>query len=254
MTTQNVNTLKIMLIIALLFSVSAVADAWSGNDEIAPGNNSVRPINVGSGSQTKDGILFTRGLYAMGQSTFSSGVFNPPSNLVLTVRGGSIGASQYCDDLGRNCRPINASGTPGPVGPKGTSTVPVGAIAAFRSTSCPANLGWQPLDNNAGPGLYIVGASPRGSIGTVVGTRLSNLANRPTGAHTHLVLGSDNPNNVSFTRTDGNSEQGNDGTTVTYVTPGYPAILGGDISSSNTSLVPGTNAPYVQLLYCRKVS
>jgi hypothetical protein len=89
-----------------------------------------------------------------------------------------------------------------------------------------------------------------------VGTALSDQEDRPTGQHTHGV---NDPGHVHAVGYD-TEQLANTGNTI-----GGTRMFGGTNSASENSdiaftgitiqaagLVPGTNAPYVQLLACRK--
>jgi hypothetical protein len=144
-------------------------------------------------------------------------------------------------------------GQPGAPGQPGVDAVaPAGAVMYFDLASCPA--GWS--DFAAGRGRYLVGMPVGGTPGAAVGTALTNQENRPTGQHTHAVIDPGHVHAVGY-----DTEQlANTGNTI-----GGTRMFGGTnsasensdlaftgISIANAGTVPGTNAPYLQLVACRK--
>jgi hypothetical protein len=126
-----------------------------------------------------------------------------------------------------------------------------GMVAAFRLNACPS--GWSKL--TSAEGRYVLGMPSGGTLDAVVGTALTNLENRASGQHTHAVTdpghshsyfvrgyrsnGMDNSTHYPFA--DGNGSTQTSGSSTTGV------------SLQNSGTVAGTNAPYIQLLYCEKV-
>jgi hypothetical protein len=157
--------------------------------------------------------------------------------------------------------PAGPAGAPGAVGPAGAGgSVPSGAVAYFALPGCPA--GWSPY--TGGNGRYIVGLNPGGTNEGLVGTALGDQENRATGRHNHgvndpghrhkilkaspiLVGGNVVPSHVM-------------GTTSSSQLTTLPDTAGNEaLSDELTGItldpsgdVPGTNAPYVQLLTCKK--
>jgi hypothetical protein len=156
--------------------------------------------------------------------------------------------------------------------------VPSAVIAYSTSGSCPA--GWS--EYTAARGRYLVGLVAGGTNEGAVGTALTNTENRAVGQHAHLVIGTHthaqnaHGHTVSGSGTHGHSETGSEtvsadagGSTITTAggvtttgasTTGF--IVGAatavnqsattGITVDNTGAVAGTNAPYIQLLACRK--
>src|SRR3954447_25501689 len=145
-----------------------------------------------------------------------------------------------------------AQGAPGNTGAPGADAVaPSGAVMFFDLASCPS--GWSAWDQARG--RYLVGTPSGGTGGATVGTALSDQENRPTGQHTHGVNDPGHLHGVGY-----DTEMvANVGNTI-----GGTQLVGSNSNVENTStaftgitiqpagLVPGTNAPYVQVLACRK--
>src|SRR3954469_17255010 len=146
-----------------------------------------------------------------------------------------------------------APGTPGTPGTAGVDAVaPAGAIMYFDLAACPA--GWSSFD--AARGRYLVGLPSGGTAGAAVGIALANQENRPTGQHTHGVndpghvhaVGYDTEqlantgNTIGGTRMQGGTNSGSENSD--------PAFTGITIAAAGA--VAGTNAPYLQLVACRK--
>jgi len=112
--------------------------------------------------------------------------------------------------------------------PSGGDMTPSGAVMAFNLSSCPT--GWSEFTQARG--RYIVGLPSGGTLGGTAGTILSNLENRPAGKHDHRFR-------VHWSGFGGK-----------------PAGGWGSYSKADfkdrSGLVPGTNAPYIQLLFCQK--
>jgi hypothetical protein len=145
------------------------------------------------------------------------------------------------------------AGATGPTGPAGSDAVaPAGAVMFFALASCPA--GW--TEYTAAQGRYMVGLQPGGTLEKTDGTALTDGEDRPVGKHTHSVTDpghthdlSANPilvgGNVTSQRLQGTQS-------LAYNQPltTAPAFTG--ISIDPAGAVDGTNAPYIQLLACKK--
>jgi hypothetical protein len=117
--------------------------------------------------------------------------------------------------------------------------VPAGAILFFAAASCPT--GWS--EYTAARGRFIVALNTGGTVAAAVGTALSDLENRSVGAHTH-----DRPASGDYYGINRNVAQyifqgQGDQTPGTYI-PTTGGVTGGAVA--------GTNAPYIQLLVCKK--
>ncbi len=237
----------IILTFIMLASVSSVY-AWSGSTEVPPGGNPPRPLRTDATSQTKAGPLGVSGFRSSGSSNlFANTNMTVPSNLLVLVKG-SLGATEYCDDNGLNCRTMSTIGLQGPQGPQGKGPIPSGGVLAFNRTSCP--VGWtkdiagspSPYSGTTGgsEGRYIVGLRPGGTLGATVGTPLTDGQNVPTGAHTHTY---------AYWRSVATGIVTNNDALPGSQMASVPAAETRDVDGGAK---PGTNAPYIQLLYCRK--
>jgi hypothetical protein len=113
--------------------------------------------------------------------------------------------------------------------------VPAGTIAWFSASGCPS--GWSLATELAG--RYAVGLSSNGTVGKTVGQALKDGENRPTGRHTHYYQD----------ETVGH-RQGRDQYLSGGGSSGLPSVR--RRTEVPEGSVDGTNAPYVQLLACRK--
>lgn len=108
---------------------------------------------------------------------------------------------------------------------------PVNSIIAVDASTCPS--GWE---NYIGTeGRYIVGVGPGGNVGAVIGDPLKNEENRAVGKHTHQYGFQSVGGNGSFIRYGSGASRSNTQQTT-----------------SDSGEVEGTNAPYIQLLFCKK--
>jgi len=172
------------------------------------------------------------------------------SRLTFNQRGpaGPAGTSGAGSGLG------GAGGSAGAAGSDATS--PAGAVGFFALASCPS--GWTAYA--PAQGRYVVGLPAGGSLESTVGTALANGENRPTGQHTHSITDPGHTHdvqvdpilvggNVASVRVTGTAdEQASMAQTVTA--KALPSFTG--ITVNATGDVPGTNAPYLQLLACKK--
>jgi len=119
--------------------------------------------------------------------------------------------------------------------------VPSGAVMFFKLSTCP--FGW--TEYTAAQGRYIVGLPSGGTLEGTAGTALTNLENRPAGKHSHR--------GAWYTNLGG----GGVGDLTTGSIIGAKGASDGAVSNyadTNATItgVPGTNAPYIQLLTCIK--
>jgi hypothetical protein len=108
-------------------------------------------------------------------------------------------------------------------------SIPTGAVTAFNLPSCPT--GWSELTDARG--RYIVGMPSGGTLAAVIGTALSDEEDRAAGTHTHSVY----------------DFWSNNGMTGCSASVNACKKVG---MSDDGGLVAGTNAPYIQFLYCVK--
>jgi hypothetical protein len=131
--------------------------------------------------------------------------------------------------------------------------VPRGTVAFFNLARCPRP-GWEPMPEARG--RYVVGVMEGGGVGRTVGEALTEQENRATGAHTHTLtpdvrnipIYDASRQGTGFAEGRGSGYvQTPFGTTRPIPVPAegaHPGQAGRD--------VPGTNAPYIQLLVCRR--
>jgi hypothetical protein len=162
------------------------------------------------------------------------------------------------------------AGPAGPAGPSGSSGVSAagasgvssGAVEFYALTQCPA--GWSTYE--PARGRYVVGVNPGGNVEGAVGTALDDAENRPVGQHNHGVNDPGHRHRVlqaSPILVGGNVVpqriMGTTSASQLTALPDNPASLQQALSNETTGItldpagsVPGTNAPYVQLLACKK--
>jgi hypothetical protein len=139
-----------------------------------------------------------------------------------------------------------------------SSSVPSGAVVFFKKHACPP--GWSAY--GAARGRYLVGVQSGGDLAAKVGTSLSNVENRPTG---QLTI---SPSASTVSPSAATGTWGFDATPASGVVRrplfGFrpvDSVGSPDVSVVNpftvhinpitVGSVPGTNAPYVQLLACK---
>ncbi len=137
-------------------------------------------------------------------------------------------------------------------------TVPAGTVAFFdvlaNDPNRPGNPypdGWSPFA--AGEGRYVAGLPSGGTLLAQVGTALGDQENRPVGAHTHTVSDPGHQHAVtvpSGTGAGGTSAREGGPPTGGLALAAAPSVTGVTVAPAGS--VSGTNAPYVQLLACRK--
>jgi hypothetical protein len=152
--------------------------------------------------------------------------------------------------------------------------VPPGAVMFFARRGCPT--GWKLFTEARG--RYIVGLPRGGTLLGQDGSALSNLEDRPTGQHTHtindpghshnliqdlqpLIINNPDPNHpfagsVGFAQSAFTNGTGLQRAWIPdVIVSRIPAIT--DVQKTGITINPagdvaGTNAPYVQLLVCKK--
>lgn len=112
---------------------------------------------------------------------------------------------------------------------------PSNMVAFFRANACPS--GWESDDQSRG--RYIVAVNAPGEIGAIVGEALADKENRATGQHSHPFVDRYNKHAASDGYLSGDGSSGSHPFDKT--TGGVPGAKS------------GTNAPYIQLLACKKL-
>ena len=230
-------TIKILVIMALVVvGVGVVQASWTGPTATAPANNTSAPINVSTLTQEKGGIFGSHGFYSLGTGWFSATTRAapwPPANLTLGING-AVGATQYCDDNGANCKTMTELGGS-----------PTGAVMAFDLASCPS--GWTAY--TAADGRNIIGAgTATGASGATAHTK-----GQTGGEEKHVLTVSELASHSHGLYGEGMGSKGNNGTVARYG-DGFGLMGPGDISTA----VAGSNVahnvmdPYIALLYCKK--
>jgi len=247
------------------------SSAWV---EPTDGGNILTPLNTGPLPQSKSGglllnvggaptgLVVDKGLVGIGTTapkgaldvTSKTNGFLPPRmttaerNAILSPEPGLI---IFNTDLGK----FNGFNG-GSWVTIGGETTPSGTIAYFDLSSCPA--GWSELTDARG--RYIVGKPNGGTIGwsSEVGQALSNMENRPVGQHNHTAW-QDPHQHLSYYEW-ARIQRGNwiENATCCCSWFGWTGSWTGTdwrqpaVHVDNAGSVPGTNAPYIQFLACKK--
>jgi hypothetical protein len=169
------------------------------------------------------------------------------------VKNGSLLAADFAaGELRSVAGPRGADGAPG-----ADATAPAGAVMFFNRPACPS--GWTVM--TAARGRYVVGLPAGGTLAGTAGSALTDLENRPVGQHTHVLIDPQHGHNAS-------TGWGYDAAAISGTlrrplfgfrpddtsNPDVPVVASSatGMSVANAGDVPGTNAPYVQLLVCEK--
>lgn len=157
----------------------------------------------------------------------------------------------------------NQQGVQGPAGARGATgadaIAPSGAVMFFDLAACPA--GWSAYENARG--RYVVGLNSAGTQAAQVGTPLGDQENRAVGQHAH---GLTDPGHGHAIRANGSALRipsaflslAGRAAPMTELPPSPNATTTGVVPNATgitvdpSGSVPGTAAPYVQLLACRK--
>lgn len=188
------------------------------------------------------GASGTWGIGISGNAATASALASNPGNCLAgnaPIGVDAAGVAESCFDVATQAE-LDAHATL-------TSHVPAGAVMTFDLPACPG--GW--TEFTAARGRYLVGLPLSGTPAGTAGTALSNLENRAVGQHTHGITDPGHGHSlvtsiISASVGGGtfNTYSSNTGSTIASNTTG--------ISVTATGAVAGTNAPYVQLLVCRK--
>ena len=138
----------------------------------------------------------------------------------------------------------------------GAGGIPSGMIAPFDA-ACPT--GW--TEYAAAQGRYIVGLPSGGTLSGTAGTALTNLENRAVGQHTHTITdpghlhGPGTLKHMHGWNVTGGSSGSVSSDSLGAATGGMSGNTASNttgITIANSGTVAGTNAPYVQLRWCKK--
>lgn len=186
------------------------------------------------------------------------------------TKGKTKGSMRYLTKSSGKCKKgekkikWNQTGPQGPAGTAGArgadAVAPGGAVMFFDLAACPA--GWTAYD--AARGRTLVGLNNGGTLAGTAGTPLGDLEDRAVGQHVHEVTDPGHGHAVrghnARVRIPGTglSIAGPSSSTLELPTSPNGATTGivpnaTGITVDPSGSVPGTNAPYVQLLACRKV-
>jgi hypothetical protein len=93
-------------VIVIMIAITAVsfvsAATWNGPSAPFPNGNVDAPVNTGSTTQVKTGILTVDGFGSFGSGFFSTTTYTLPTSLMLGING-KVGAKEYCDESGESC-------------------------------------------------------------------------------------------------------------------------------------------------------
>lgn len=153
----------------------------------------------------------------------------------ITITNGDGVSGNPTADIGSDVALISTS-----------SGIPSGMVAPFAVSSCPT--GW--AEYTAMRGRYVVGLVSGGALEGTAGTVLTNQENRAVGQHSHTITDPGHTHTQSFFGTGPMSIYGSGIDFNNATISGGSAVTG--ISVNNSGSVAGTNAPYIQLLMCKK--
>ncbi len=269
------------ILATVLFTVDS-AHAWIEPTTVPPGNNIFAPINSSAFGQSKvGGLILNLGNAAHGlivkYGLVGIGTDNPQAKLDVVGKIRSTGlevnsttegallprmttterdaiASKVEGLLIYNTTTkqleIYSDGAWKSSGGSGDS-IPKGTISFFNLSTCPS--GW--TEKTELRGRYVVAKPDGGTLLGSQGTALTNLENRAVGQHNHGVTDPGHSHNLM-----GQDGMFGPGTYGHFIWNNGP-WSSGRISNSTTSIsiqnsgsVVGTNAPYVQLLACEKLT
>ncbi len=247
--------LGIVLVIGLTIHT---VSAWVEPDQMPPGGNIAAPINTGNTGQIKTGgLILNTGGATLGlivdRGLVGIGTNNPQATLDVngTIRGTGLNITGNADITGKiNAKEIYANGVL-----LSGDNVPLGTIAYFDLDACPT--GWTEVTDARG--RYLVGEPAGGTRGfsSMTGQSLTSQENRSVGQHNHDLIDPGHTHGFPSLIYNGAFYSGN-----SYAIAGSSLdSTASSIRSSKTGitinpvgLIPGTNAPYIQYLICKKTS
>lgn len=205
-------------------------------------------------TETQNAVQVTNGLYSvvLGAATpFTSTTFNGTRYIGVTVgTNAEIAPRTQVSSVPFSLNADNSNKIGGGTVINGTTSM----IALFDG-ACPS--GW--TNYTAAQGRVVVGVSTNGALGATVGIALGDQENRPVGQHSHIV---DPPSTTSGPggTHPGHSDSGDplngngaaDGDANRAVINNHSHTVDiAPFNSGDAGSVPGTNAPYIQLRYCK---
>ncbi len=126
-------------------------------------------------------------------------------------------------------------------------------IIDYDGTTCPSGYS----EYTSARGRYIVGLNPGGTLAGTDGSALGNLEDRPTGQHTHTINDPGHYHTIAHSSSDcadcGTSGMSGDQSTSPIVYS-YTSNNTTGISINAAGSVPGTNAPYIQLMAIKNIA
>ena len=273
---------KKIIFLTIWFVYSLVlpsASAWIEPTTIPPGNNIFAPINSSAFGQSKvGGLILNLGNAAHGlivkYGLVGIGTDNPQAKLDVVGKVRSTGLEVNSTTEGAllprmttterdaisskveglliyntttKQLEIYSDGAWKASGGSGDS-IPKGTISFFNLSACPS--GW--AEKTELKGRYVVAKPDGGTLLGSQGTALTNLENRAVGQHNHGVTDPGHKHymnamqgTIFYSVRYGDNNGGGNVNTSTSTT---------NISIQNSGSVVGTNAPYVQLLACEKLT
>ncbi len=275
----NKALIKSIIFLALIFSASSV-HAWVEPTTVPPGNNILAPLNSSAFGQSKvGGLILNLGNAAHGlivrYGLVGIGTDNPQAALDVVGKVRSTGlevnsttegallprmTTAERDNIATKVEGLLIYNTETKqlevyadgawkASSGGGDSLPKGTIAFFNLSACPS--GW--AEKTELKGRYPVGLPNSGTLGQSVGTALTNGENRAIGQHSHGVT---DPGHSHVLNADpysggfGVSLRTGDAVYSTRTTSSSAT----GISIQNAGSVAGTNAPYIQLLACEKLT
>lgn len=125
-----------------------------------------------------------------------------------------------------------------------------GMIAFFDGQACPTEFGWQAYP--AAAGRYLVAVAEGGQVGATVGQALTDGEDRPVGRHSHVAR-PDGGHSHDLAVASVSGEGDNVAGSALSQRVGRTGAAGSHEHQIDAAgRLAGTNAPYIQLIACRK--